>query len=206
MLRGLLDAYLSSLRRQPFITKSVASFTIFGCSDSVCQLAVEKKRSLDPNRLLSRAASGVLVVCWVHPWWGFLEPRAERIFSFATAPWKNTLLKVFADQTIGAGSINVMYLTHVALCDGKGVDGAIESLKTQLLPLLLAHWSVFPAFHTLNFRYVPLQHRVLAQNGIQVGWSGFLSYRFRPTEEAEPVVDRIVRTASGKLVPSQSAS
>ena len=193
----VLQAYLRQLRQRPFTTKCAAAVSIFGGSDATCQLLIEGKPQLDAHRLLSRAGAGAVVVCWVHPWWGWLEPRVERVFSFALEPWKNTLLKVAIDQTVGAGSVNTMYLTYVALSDGEGLRGTVAYVRTLLPGLLAAHWSIFPLYHTFNFRFVPLEHRVLAQNALQVGWSGFLSYRYRPSEPEEEV-GFIKRTTSAR--------
>jgi hypothetical protein len=41
---------------------------------------------------------------------------------------------------------------------------------------MLQHYKVWPLVHTANFYYVPLQHRVLVQNGVLVFWSAYLSH------------------------------
>mmetsp|Transcript_34933 Transcript_34933/g.84520 ORF Transcript_34933/g.84520 Transcript_34933/m.84520 type:complete len:427 (-) Transcript_34933:116-1396(-) len=52
------------------------------------------------------------------------------------------------------------------------VDRAIEMLP----PTMIRHWSVWPFVHTINFYYFSLHHRVLVQNLVLVGWSGYLSH------------------------------
>jgi Mpv17 / PMP22 family len=46
----------------------------------------------------------------------------------------------------------------------------------MLWPTMMQHWKLWPAVHSLNFYYTPLHHRVLVQNCVLVGWSGYLSH------------------------------
>ena len=46
----------------------------------------------------------------------------------------------------------------------------------MLPPTMMRHWSVWPFVHTINFYYFSLHHRVLVQNLVLVGWSGYLSH------------------------------
>jgi len=65
----------------------------------------------------------------------------------------------------------------------------------MLLPTMLRHWTVWPAVHTLNFYFNPLHHRVLVQNLVLVGWSGYLSHLnngglMTPKDEIEVTIKR----------------
>ena len=60
----------------------------------------------------------------------------------------------------------------------------------MLPPTMIRHWTLWPAVHTMNFYYIPLHHRVLVQNLVLVGWSGYLSHLnngglMTPKEEVE---------------------
>ena len=55
--------------------------------------------------------------------------------------------------------------------------GSAASKATEMIgPLMLKHWRVWPAIHGLNFYFTPVQNRVLVQNLVLVGWSGYLSH------------------------------
>jgi Mpv17 / PMP22 family len=56
------------------------------------------------------------------------------------------------------------------------LESASHRASDLLWPTLLQHWRLWPAVHTLNFYYVPLHHRILVQNTVLMGWSGYLSY------------------------------
>ena len=47
-------------------------------------------------------------------------------------------------------------------------DAYIEALKKN--------WLVWPAVQTVNFTYIPLEHRVLVVNIVALGWNCYLSY------------------------------
>jgi Mpv17 / PMP22 family len=74
--------------------------------------------------------------------------------------------------------------------------------RDMLWPTMKQHWKLWPAVHSLNFYFVPLQHRVLLQNTVLVGWSGYLSHLNKtgleandgklitPKEEIEAAIQR----------------
>merc|ERR1712176_132369 len=39
----------------------------------------------------------------------------------------------------------------------------------------MQHWKLWPGVHFLNFYFIPVSNRVLVQNLVLVGWSGYLS-------------------------------
>jgi len=51
----------------------------------------------------------------------------------------------------------------------------------------MQHWKIWPAIHSLNFYFIPVHNRVLVQNLVLVGWSGYLSHlnHSREVEEEE---------------------
>lgn len=46
----------------------------------------------------------------------------------------------------------------------------------MLWPTMMQHWKLWPIVHSFNFYFIPLHHRVLVQNTVLVGWSGYLSH------------------------------
>lgn len=180
----------------------------------------------DPHRAGSGAAFGVVATAWLHYWWGFLEMAVGSRFPVAQYRLTNTLIKVALDQGIGAvGYIYTYYvLTHFLQNQiGSGATKAIANDEKQqqssterykvalqetheramemLWPTMRQHWKVWPLVHSFNFYYVPLHHRVLVQNTILVGWSGYLSHLnngglMTPNEEVEVTIKRQEATAS----------
>jgi Mpv17 / PMP22 family len=52
----------------------------------------------------------------------------------------------------------------------------VSRAAEMLPPTMIRHWSVWPLVHTINFYFFSLHHRVLVQNLVLVGWSGYLSH------------------------------
>ena len=51
-----------------------------------------------------------------------------------------------------------------------------ERLEQAYVPALTKNWMLWPAVQTINFKFVPLEHRVLVVNFVSLGWNCYLSY------------------------------
>jgi len=51
-----------------------------------------------------------------------------------------------------------------------------EKLEKNYFQGLKANWMLWPAVQAVNFKLVPLEHRVLVVNIVSLGWNCFLSY------------------------------
>lgn len=161
-------------------------------------------------RALSASSFGVVGTIYLHYWWNFLERFVNIRFPISqaksTSRLTNTAVKVVIDQSISAPLYNWCYffITNAvhshAQSDGM-VDqlGSAASKATNMIgPLMLQHWRIWPAIHGLNFYFTPVQNRVLVQNLVLVGWSGYLSHlnHSRVVEEKEQeeldIVDEVL--------------
>lgn len=108
----------------------------------------------------------------------------------------NTAAKVLIDQGIGAPIyIYSYYIITNAIAkittannntddennnNNKSIAQVVQEQEARaremLWPTMLLHWRLWPLVHSVNFYFVPLQHRVLVQNTVLVGWSGYLSH------------------------------
>jgi hypothetical protein len=78
----------------------------------------------------------------------------------------------------------------------------------MLWPTMLKHWQLWPFVHCVNFYFMPLHHRVLVQNTVLVGWSGYLSHLnngglMTPDEEVKVAIVR--RETHERLLQSEVA-
>jgi hypothetical protein len=198
-LPRLWKLYTDSLQHQPLLTKAGMAAIIFFSSDSASQYVQRQPAQttdfeLDVVRALSGASFGVMSAAWLHYWWGFLEVIVGRHIPMAQYRLANTAAKVVVDQAIGApiyiysyyfitnfaAAASAALMTNNAqhgLNDLQSVGRKLHSKASDmLLPTMLHHWKVWPAVHSLNFYFTPLPHRVLVQNTVLVGWSGYLSH------------------------------
>lgn len=175
----LWAAYTRALETRPLTTKMTAAALIFFCSDTATQKVMDPLADWDASRAVSGAVFGGFSAGYLHHWWGFLEMAVGKRITHRLL---NTAVKVAIDQ--GAGAPLYVYLYYVVTNtlqklasepERKAVDILEETearARHMLWPTMLQHWKLWPAMHSLNFYFVPLQHRVLVQNTVLVGWSG----------------------------------
>lgn len=180
----LWNSYTSALKRRPLVTKTTAAALIFFTSDSATQFITssEEKFRWDATRAASGAIFGVAGTCFLHVWWNILERMVESRLPVARYRLANTMVKVVVDQAWAAPFYIYCYyiITNSIQKQQESPDMPLPSVlqvtkekaDAVLLPTMLRHWRVWPLVHSINFYFVPLQHRVLVQNVVLVGWSG----------------------------------
>mmetsp|Transcript_5980 Transcript_5980/g.10693 ORF Transcript_5980/g.10693 Transcript_5980/m.10693 type:complete len:296 (+) Transcript_5980:135-1022(+) len=183
--------YCEALLARPLIVKATSASLIFFTSDSATQYLLDPTGEWDGARAGSGAAFGVIATTWLHYWWGFLEGFVGARLPVARHRLSNTLVKVVVDQAIGAPLYIYTYYVvtnflqelnsqQPQMDDGKSASVLLkethDNASQMLMPTMMRHWMLWPAVHTFNFYYMPLHHRVLVQNLVLVGWSGYLSH------------------------------
>ena len=88
---------------------------------------------------------------------------------------KNTEIaaRVLADQVIFASTNLFVFLSSMAIMEGSSPK---EKLEKSYVTALQKNWMVWPAVQAINFKLVPLHHRVLVVNIVSLGWNCYLSY------------------------------
>ena len=81
--------------------------------------------------------------------------------------------RVLADQVVFATTNLALFLSSMAIMEGSNPQ---DKLAKSYWPGLQANWMLWPAVQAVNFRLVPLEHRVLVVNVVSLGWNCFLSY------------------------------
>ncbi|KAK4939873.1 Protein required for ethanol metabolism [Elasticomyces elasticus] len=167
----MLKWYQARLAKRPLLTQAVTTAVLFGAGDVLAQQAVEKKgfRNHDVTR------TGRMVLyggCVFGPaatkWYGFLQKRINLSSHNATIA-----ARVAADQTVFATCNLAFFLSSMAVMEGSDPK---EKLEKSYWSGLKANWAIWPAVQAVNFKLVPLEHRVLVVNVVSLGWNCFLSY------------------------------
>jgi protein Mpv17 len=83
------------------------------------------------------------------------------------------LARVGADQTIFASTNLFVFLSSMAIMEGSDPKKKLESTYANALQ---KNWMVWPFVQAINFKLVPLHHRVLVVNVISLGWNCYLSF------------------------------
>ena len=94
-------------------------------------------------------------------WFGFLQRKIN-----LSNPNATILARVAADQTIFASCNLAFFLSSMAVMEGSDPK---QKLEKSYWSGLKANWTLWPAVQAINFKFVPLHHRVLVVNIISIG-------------------------------------
>ncbi|EEH51993.1 uncharacterized protein MICPUCDRAFT_5975, partial [Micromonas pusilla CCMP1545] len=177
---SFLTAYDAALASAPVLTKSITSWAGFTIADVVAQAltnaldldanANDDGRSgsgsvrFDPSRTLRNGLFGLAFYGPVSgAWYACLDANVmTEDPNGATA----VAAKTFLDQALWAPALVTSLFAWDLACSG-------EPLR-DLIDTLYVNWSFWPAFHVLNFSFVPPGERILYVNVVQVIYNVFL--------------------------------
>ncbi|GKY95401.1 hypothetical protein MPSEU_000501600 [Mayamaea pseudoterrestris] len=206
------QGYSRRLDQFPLFTKTTTGAVIFFVSDSATQFISKTATTAsewNAARAISGAGFGIVATTWLHVWWGCLELMVASRIPIAKHRLANTLVKVAIDQAFAAPLYIYSYFVvtnmgqKIVQRSDRASDLSLlwketnDKAAAMLMPTMMEHWTVWPIVHSFNFYFMPLHHRVLVQNTVLVGWSGYLSHLnhqpatlMTPTEEARVAVQR----------------
>ncbi len=101
-------------------------------------------------------------------WYQFLQKRINLQSHNATIA-----ARVVADQTIFSTCNLALFLSSMSYLEGTDPK---KKLEKSYWPGLKANWALWPAVQAVNFKFVPLDQRVLVVNIVSLGWNCFLSW------------------------------
>ncbi|KAL2352940.1 sym-1 [Cryomyces antarcticus] len=167
----MLRWYQSKLAQRPLLTQSITTAVLFATGDTMAQQGVER-RGLAKHDLARTSRMALYGGCIFGPaattWFKFLQNRVR-------LPNKNAeiLARVGLDQVVFASTNMFVFLSSMALMEGSDPKKKLDSTYKMALQ---KNWLVWPWVQLINFKFVPLDHRVLVVNVISLGWNCYLSY------------------------------
>lgn len=94
-------------------------------------------------------------------WFKFLQNRIN-----LKNPNTTIAARVLADQCVFASTNLFVFLSSMAIMEGTSPKDKLESTYTTALS---KNWMVWPWVQAINFKLVPLEHRVLVVNIVSLG-------------------------------------
>jgi protein Mpv17 len=88
---------------------------------------------------------------------------------------KTVATKVLIDQTIWNPVFSVMFFSYLNVTSGKSITDLKQKLQQDLPTAVMGSWAVWVPAHTVNFKFIAPQQRLLYINCIQIGYNIFLS-------------------------------
>ncbi|KAK4202518.1 hypothetical protein QBC40DRAFT_43077 [Triangularia verruculosa] len=186
----MLAWYQARLAARPLLTQSITTSVLFGVGDVTAQQLVEKRglANHDYLRTARMAGYGGLVFGPAATTWFRLLSRHVH---FPGSPNKTILARVACDQGLFAPTFIGVFLSSMAVLEGGSVG---EKLSASYWPALSTNYLIWPFVQLVNFKFVPLQHRVLFVNVISIGWNCYLSF-LNSSAGTESVAEEAVKIA-----------
>ncbi|KAF2839294.1 hypothetical protein M501DRAFT_1003870 [Patellaria atrata CBS 101060] len=163
--------YQLQLKTRPLLTQSISTAILFGTGDVMAQQGVEKVGIKKHNyartgrmALYGGAIFGPAATTWYSILQRTINLRTHNLTIAA---------RVLADQTIFASTNLLVFLSSMAVMEGSDPKAKLQS---SYLEALKKNWMVWPWVQGVNFKLVPLEHRVLVVNFVSLGWNCYLSY------------------------------
>jgi len=189
LLRLAWARYRRQLRARPLLTKSLTAAAVAAASDALAQAVSASSSSFsaasaswrpryDLVRTLKMALLGLV---WGGPSAHFWQAWLHRALpppaagSGQAAALANALAKVAVDQLTYGPLCNLVFMAYTSPDKGR----VAARLRRDFAGVQLRGWRVWPLAGLLNYRFVPLEHRVLFVNVVALGWSTYLNVKAR---------------------------
>ncbi|KAK8061552.1 sym-1 [Apiospora phragmitis] len=167
----MLGWYQARLASRPLLTQSITTAVLFATGDITAQQLVDKK-GIDGHDFARTGRMALYGGAVFGPaattWFGFLQ----RNVTVRGSPNATIAARVACDQLLFAPTFIGLFLSSMAVMEGGSPQ---DKLEKSYKPALQANYMVWPFVQLVNFKFVPLHHRVLFVNIISIGWNCFLS-------------------------------
>lgn len=163
--------YQARLASRPVLTQAITTSFLFATGDTMAQQLVEKRglKNQDMTRTGRMALYGGAVFGPAATiWFRFLQQRIR----IPSSPNLEILARVGADQCVFASTNLFVFLSSMAIMEGSDPKKKLESTYFNALS---KNWMLWPVVQFTNFKFVPLEHRVLVVNVVSLG-----TYRSMP--------------------------
>lgn len=157
--------YQAKLAQRPVLTQSITTAILFATGDVMAQQAVEKRGSRDHNfARTGRMAlyGGAVFGPGATLWYQFLQRKIQ----IPRSPNLEIVARVATDQCVFASTNLFVFLSSMALMEGSDPG---KKLQDSYATALKKNWMLWPAVQVCNFKFVPLEHRVLVVNLVSLG-------------------------------------
>ncbi|KAG2492727.1 hypothetical protein HYH03_008893 [Edaphochlamys debaryana] len=173
--RGLLalawSKYTQELHRRPLKTKCITAACVAAFSDLVAQAITSGGLPKNWRRTLAVACFGFL---YTGPSAHFWQTLMEWLFA-GRKDFQSVLLKVFVDQMTYGPFCNILFMSFATLVlEGRPVAVLQQKIARDYPGVQLYGWRLWPLAALINYRFVPLQFRVLFINVVSFIWTTFL--------------------------------
>lgn len=103
-----------------------------------------------------------------------LQFQAFDFGCFSHLRWA-VIIKVGIDQTIWSAIWNSIYYTTLGVLRAESPPTIWRELRGTFVPMLTAGWKLWPFAHLITYGVVPVEHRLLWVDMVELVWVTMLS-------------------------------
>lgn len=191
----LLIKYNIALAKRPIFTKVMTAGVIMGAADILTQFLEQKlltsnssnekkdtKMKLDWYRTARMASiNGLLMAPVLHYYYIWIERAIPGSSTF------HILKKLAFDQTVVAPANILVFLSTANMMENKGsIEQVKPKLQSDYLPTLKLNYLIWPIANFVNFKFVPIDLRILYISTVGLFWGAILARMTnKPLEQDE---------------------
>ncbi|KAH9982234.1 hypothetical protein BGW80DRAFT_1262347 [Lactifluus volemus] len=197
--------YQQSFEAYPHFTLAVAGGALTALGDAVAQFSQhlitppnDHKRV--PHYDFPRTFRFFCFGAGISPIMGRWNRYLEHKFPLRSQAGKSTVSftalskRVVADQLVMAPIGLSIFLSSMAVMEGRDAQHIRARFNDIYFQALLANWKVWPTAQFINFRFMPLPYRVPFQQMCGVFWTLYLSLLNSAESEKQDVEDSLLHT------------
>lgn len=168
--------YEDLLETQGLVTDIATASSTVVISDTIAQTAEQWRddapaKGFSPGRAARYAAFGTVDGFASHNWFVAIDAALPKTDTWAV----DTLLKVAADSTVYTPSWCLVFLTMMALLEGRGFAGAARDVQRDYFDLLRGNYGLTLPFVALIYGVVPVRFQVLGFAALSLAYTIVLS-------------------------------
>lgn len=171
------ELYSQTVTANPLETKALISGVVYFLGDLIAQSY--EGRSIadwDRGRALRSAACGCIAHGPLsHLYYVGLDHACAQQSVIPLDSLSLPLLKIGIDQTVWSLFWNSTYFALLGILKAESPVTIVNSVQESWFDLLKAGWRIWPLVHLLTYSVVPLQHRLLFVDGVELAWVAILS-------------------------------
>ena len=196
--KELLDSYQGKLRSEPLKTKMITSCVISLIGEVIGSyikrgkarelMNINRNRHnnrnnssaammlpplLDPKRLAIFGVYGFAITGPVFHWW--YGTLAKTVSSWNLSGNTSTLVNILLDRLLLTPPFLLFTLVYLNYFQNLNVSKMSTAVKNAYAGALYLNWKVWTPAQAINFKYVPLEYRVLFGNMVALWWNIILS-------------------------------
>lgn len=184
------EAYETAVKMNPIETKACISGIVYSIGDLIAQNYEGRDISeWDRGRILRSGLCGLLAHGPLsHLYYLGLDTAFAQQSLIDTNSWMSPVIKVGIDQTVWSIFWNSTYYVLLGILKAESPKTIISSVQQSWWDLLKAGWRLWPIVHMCTYGIIPVQHRLLFVDAVELVWVCILSTYGQQQREARELL------------------